>query len=1180
VTDDARPAAANSPIACPTCGTPAVPGGRFCFNCGAPLERAEHADAAERRVVTVLFGDLTDFTAWAEELDPERVSTVVDRLLAALTAAVGDVDGYVDKLTGDGIMAVFGAPTAHEDDAERAVRAAAAMQDAVRRLIAGESGGGRSLGLRVGVNTGEVLAGVQAGLAYTVIGDTVNTAARLSDAAGVGAVWAGRETALATMAVASWRALPPLRLKGKREPVAAYELVRLRAPGADRPGLGEEAPFIGRDVERGALIGRALDVVDRQSPASVLIVGEAGIGKTRLVTEVARFVAEIDGSRVLWGRCTRYGEGRELHPVLDWVRTACGLGDAELLDAEEAAERVRRTVARIEATGPAPAVDPLLSLLALAGPEVPLPRDVVAPGTTTFRESAVEAVAMLVSGLARSGPLLLVVDDLQWASDALVDAVTGIARRVSGPVLLVFSGRSELLAPAGRRGWWQDLPAAELVPLTPLEPAAAERLLRAYLGGGQLEPDVREMLLDRSEGNPFFLAELIHLLVDRGLLRREAEGWALAGDLPVDVLPAGVQAVLAARLDDLDGSVRAIARVAAVIGSAFPDAAVVALHDNGSDNADVVEAVADALAVLRERDIVRAAEPGWHAFAHTLARDVAYAAIPKVDRAHLHAAVVEWAGATAPPMADLDAFIGLQAERALALAAEMSLPVTDPAWQVRDAGFRGLRRAAGRALLGDDPRRAIDLATRAIVVAGDALPSDAVLRVRVIRGSARAVLNELDAAEHDITDALVSDDSRLRAQALVVLGHIGRRRGSTDGAVELFEDALLLAREVGDHIVAGEALRELGLVDYLTGRFLAAEQRFDEAMTLAENAGDTRGAAWAMQHLAWSATTRGDYLLAESTLRRAADLFTTLGDERGLSWCAGSEAFVRMLEGRYETARELAGGLLPMAERIGDQWAMAACLTIDAFAAAELGDPETGREEAERARRIFDTLGEGWGLAMASTALGVAARCLGDTREAVGTLTSAQSIASTGGYAAVALFAAVVKGYAALDLGDVDTAQSAVDDATRVAGALDLEPHSALGIEVLSAQVLRARGELDAAMAVLAKVDANPETPSLLFPRRQALAHYAGLLLELGQVDEAASMVERAIDVPAEDVRSSVVALRVLAAVRCAQGRQPDAQDAMAAAYDYASSAGYRVEIALTERAAERLGLQLTIETP
>ena len=195
-------------LVCPVCGTPPIPGARFCHSCGALLDASGLSEegTAERRIVTVLFGDLSDFTAWAEELDPERVGAVIDRVLAALSRTVTETGGRVDKLTGDGVMAVFGAPTAHEDDAERAVRAAARMQAEVRRMMAEEIGGGRRLGFRVGLNTGEVLAGVQAHLAYTVVGDTVNTASRLSDAAGVGSVYAGRDPALATKAIASWRA--------------------------------------------------------------------------------------------------------------------------------------------------------------------------------------------------------------------------------------------------------------------------------------------------------------------------------------------------------------------------------------------------------------------------------------------------------------------------------------------------------------------------------------------------------------------------------------------------------------------------------------------------------------------------------------------------------------------------------------------------------------------------------------------------------------------------------------------------------------------------------------------------------------------------------------------------------------------------------------------------------------
>ncbi|TAL20042.1 MAG: hypothetical protein EPN99_09690, partial [Frankiales bacterium] len=314
-------------MTCPVCGTPTVPNARFCFACGAALPASTGPETdAERRLVTVLFGDLSDFTSWAEDLDPERVGVVTDRVLATLTAAVSEFGGHVDKLTGDGLMAVFGAPTAHEDDAERAVRAAARMQTAVRRVVEEESGGGRRLGLRVGLNTGIVLAGTQAHLSYTVVGDTVNTASRLSDAAGVGSVLAGRDTALATMSIASWRSLPPLRLKGKREPVPAYELVGLRAPSASRLGLGEEVPMIGRDAELGLLVGRVMEVADREEPRTVMLTGDAGVGKTRLTQELSRFAGELPGARVLWGRCPPFGEGRDLAAVAEMVRTACGIG--------------------------------------------------------------------------------------------------------------------------------------------------------------------------------------------------------------------------------------------------------------------------------------------------------------------------------------------------------------------------------------------------------------------------------------------------------------------------------------------------------------------------------------------------------------------------------------------------------------------------------------------------------------------------------------------------------------------------------------------------------------------------------------------------------------------------------------------------------------------------------------
>ena len=400
--------------------------------------------------------------------------------------------------------------------------------------------------------------------------------------------------------------------------------------------------------------------------------------------------------------------------------------------------------------------------------------------------------------------------------------------------------------------------------------------------------------------------------------------------------------------------------------------------------------------------------------------------------------------------------------------------------------------------------------------------------------------------------------------------------------METFEAALAAAREAGDDVTTGAAMRQLGLIDYLAGRMTAAEVRFTEALGLAERVGDLRGAGWALQHLAWSATTRGAHAVAEDALRRAAEVFAALEDNRGLSWCAGSEAFVRTLEGRLTEARDLASSLLPLGEQIGDRWGVAACLTIDAIAAAELGEPDTAATEAEQACGAFTDIGDGWGLAMATVAAGIAARCAGDPVQAAELLESAVSVAQAGSYAAVATLATIVQGYAYLDAGDVDAAEAAGPPRARpIAAELDLEPSARAGVEVLTAQVLRARGAITEALAILEQVDAAGEhasrvggrSPSLLFPRRQVVAHHAGALLEAGRLDEAAACIDRALGVPAEDVRSSVVALRVLGAIRAAQGRDDEADDALGLALDLARNAGYGTETRLTEQARERLAL-------
>ena len=361
-------------MTCSVCGTVAVPGARFCHHCGAALPAAASLPAAERRIVTVLFGDLSDFTAWSEDLDPERVGAVTDRVLAALAGAVKTFGGHVDKLTGDGIMAVFGAPVAHEDDAERAVRAALSMQRAVRRVLDDERGGGAPLGLRIGLNTGTVVAGVQAGIEYTVIGDTVNTAARLADAAAIGAVYAGAATR--RQPAGSPPGGPCGRCGSKANASRSRRSscsASLDAPGTrsgprrrgavrrprGRAGPRRQPARRGRRPRRAPRAGlhrrgRAGQDPVRQRDRTLR-------GRLSAAGYAERRFAPGGGARVLSVHCAAFGERRRLAPLADLVRAAIGLpADAASLTRVAIEERLRRLGQRLARAARAARAAPVL----------------------------------------------------------------------------------------------------------------------------------------------------------------------------------------------------------------------------------------------------------------------------------------------------------------------------------------------------------------------------------------------------------------------------------------------------------------------------------------------------------------------------------------------------------------------------------------------------------------------------------------------------------------------------------------------------------------------------------------------------------------------------------------------------------------------------------------------------
>ena len=889
--------------------------------------------------MTILFGDLSDFTAWAEDLDPERVGAVTDRVLAALAGAVKTFGGHVDKLTGDGIMAVFGAPVAHEDDTERAVRAALSMQRAVRRVLDDERGGGAPSGLRVGINTGEVVAGVQAGLEYTVIGDAVNTAARLADAAAIGAVYAGERTAASTRRVASWRALRPLRLKGKRAPVESFELLGLLDAPGTRSGMGDEAPFMGRETELAWVASRLAEVDDSGDPRVLLLTAEAGLGKTRFGAQVERMAGAYGvtsprypaggGVRVLSVQCAAFGDRRRLGPLTDLVRDAIGLPQETSVAMTRSAieERLNRVAARIGWPLGGPRIDLLATALSSQSnaPEPAIPgqrQSLTASDPDSFDVEAVpSAVAELLTGLAKESPVLVVVDDVHDATMETIDALGATLSKIEGGILVLLLGRPELVRTAGALTRLAD---AEVSNLPPLRGADSARLLSTYLGGGRLAPADTDRLLATAQGNPFYLAELVTLLIERGALTAidGQPGWKLAANsMGGALLSRDLAAVLAARIDALPPDARAVLRDATVIGDTVPSGALEALHERrtGRVSRSGISAVELERAVeeLLSRRMLRRVRGGF-AFVTPLLREAAYAGIGKADLAARHAYLAQWAAGDLAPDgsgawlrmtgsdADADIFIADHVERAVTLADAVGLRPDAAARAVAPLGVAALGRSARRAINTGEPAQAVRHAERAVKLSGDVLDRpDRLVYARALLQLGRP--NEaLVQAEKLMADSAETADEFHTGAAFLLIGRIYRLLGDVTRARSAWNEALSVSTASGHANVQAEALRRLGMSDFLLGRLAEAGSRLTQAYQVAVGDDDPRSQAWSLQNLAWVATTRGDFAGADATLGRAARLFAEQHDPVGRAWLRGTTAFARLLAGRLAEARHLA----------------------------------------------------------------------------------------------------------------------------------------------------------------------------------------------------------------------------------------------------------------------------------
>jgi class 3 adenylate cyclase/tetratricopeptide (TPR) repeat protein/type II secretory pathway predicted ATPase ExeA len=797
---------------CAVCGQDNPGGFRFCGACGASLTGPARPPAEERRLVTVLFCDLVGFTARSDQADPEDVGALLRPYHIRLRAEIERLGGTLDKFVGDGVMAVFGAPVAHEDDPERAVRCALGMLAASEEL---------NLMVRIGITTGEAL--VRFGPARQtegVVGDVVNTASRLQGVAPAGGVVVGEATFRATRRLFDYQDLGPVQVKGKADPVPVWRL----EGGRGRTGVdaGPAAPLVGRQAEL-----RLLEDAYRRTAAAgtarlVTVAGAPGIGKSRLVRELAALLDALP-ELVTWrqGRCLPYGDG-----ITFWALGEIVKAQAGVLESDDPAT----VAAKLEAAVAGLAADPadrewlkarIAPLLGLVDPET----------ARVERSESFTAWRRFVEAMAGGHPLVLVVEDLHWADPAMLEFVEHLCTQAAGTGLLVVATtRPELFE--RHPGWGEGIAGAATVTLPPLTEAETGRLVAGLLGQAVLPSEVQAPLLERAGGNPLYAEEFVRLLTDRGLLVRSGRMVRLAATAAIP-FPDSVQALIAARLDMLPAAGKALVQDAAVAGRVFWPGSLAALAGTAE------EAVRAGLAELEAKELIHPVEPSTvegqteFAFSHGLVRDVAYAQIPRAGRARRHRAVAAWLeGLAGARVADLAEVIAHHYAEALALTGA--------------AGGAEAELAALR-----EPAR------RALVLAGDRALTLDLARAQAFYGQAL----ELFPAGHPE-----------RLELLLRLGRVVFQEGRMAESRQAYEEALAGFAAAGDPVGQGGALNRLSTVLWNQGETARSREVLAKAIELLEPAGPGPALGDAYAHLAFDRLMSGEAELGRVWAERALEL--------------------------------------------------------------------------------------------------------------------------------------------------------------------------------------------------------------------------------------------------------------------------------------------------------------------
>jgi class 3 adenylate cyclase len=1068
---------------CPQCGTEAPSGARFCFTCGTalggdvaaagtPAAAAPEAepstgaapDAAsvieERRTVTVLFADISGYTAVAERLDHETVKRLMDRCLSRLAAEVELYGGRVDKYIGDNVMAVFGAPVAHEDDAERAVRAALGMQEAMVALNSElEPEFGLELALRVGINTGEVLAG-HVGDTYTVLGDAVNVAARLQAAAPDGGVIVGERTQRLSAEAIAYRRLEPLALKGKSEPVPAWEAVEAATAHPARAELTSAAPLIGREEELVRLQAAYERVARESAPHLVTIIGQAGVGKTRLLLELEHRLQRDDAQiRVRRGRCLALGAGVVYWPLVEMIRAECGIGEGD--DAEQARakldERLRPLLSARE--DPTQAERRLLALARLLGATAAGEEPAGAQeDLQSARESFFGAVRAVLEALASEQPLVLAWEDIHWADEETLDLIDYLSRWLRAPVLQVCLARDELVE--RRPGWTTVRRSATAAFLEPLAPEQTRELIEVLLAASGAQAEIAGALAERSGGNPLFAEAIVRRIAEEG--GSDAE------------MPETIQGLLAARLDALDPFERLLVQHAAVLGRTFWESALAPVAVAAGSELE------PALASLREKDLLVPSEEAGQggerelAFKHVLIRDVAYEMLPKATRARKHAEVglfiQEHAGGGGEGVV---ALIAEHCSRAARLAGEAHLPAEEVA------------AMRGRALEFEE-------------AAGDA--------------AAALYANAEALARYEAAEALAQDDGEALHRIAEKGGDVSLRLGRVEPAIAAWERCLAWYEQRAQLEHVAELHRKVGAALAHKGERKEAIKHHQQGINLIKDAPPSLALVRLYEEAAWQYMLVGDNMLAIYAAEKALRLAEELGELRAASRAHGIFGRVFGRIGDAAKARENLERAVELARESDAGETVLALLALGHDLESAEGDYAAAQASYAEGLELAERIGDVPAQIELRSALGQIAFYRCDWDEVGRAADASMRLAEQEGLLGKQCLANILRGRLAWREGDLMASARLFTTAREQAERVGWSEVSYTALTAL-ATTLYDGGDADGASAALADALAVCERAGLAAPSIQVYAAIAEVEVSRGRMPEAREAAHQAGEV-------------------------------------------------------------------